>query len=158
MSKSTLAKRRAVLQQWIWKYHNNRKVTATNLVSIHRWTKEMDEIDKITNQMIAISNAVILFAGRSPRRIGKGNKHDQDIIRLAKSLFYKYGLESGINGTYLAEFAGIYKKNEAFQYRTKFTQSFKDKTSNNKQRWYMFKEHIDRLTAKGNFIDNQKTS
>lgn len=166
-SSLSLAEQRAAYQHHIWTYQQRKKTTAKGLVSIHKWTKKIAEIDKITNQMTAISNAVSIFAGRSPRRIGKNTRalaknneisSDYKIIRLAKSLFYKYGLEHNIWAAHLAQFVGAYRKDEAFRYRKEFTASFKDKNNTNKQKWDMFLDHLNRLTldAKDDFINKRK--
>lgn len=165
-SSLSLAKQRAAYQHHIWTYQQRGKTTAKGLVSIHKWTKKIAEIDKITNQMIAISNAVSMFAGRSPRRVGKNTRRltknneislDYKMIKLAKGLFYKYGLEHGIWATHLAQFVGAYRKDEALIYRKQFTASFKDKDSINKQKWDMFLAYLNLLTIDGkdDFIDNR---
>lgn len=128
-------------------------------IRIKYYRKQIAAIDIITNQMTAICNAVIIYAGRSPRHIGRNHVRnpDYDMIRLAKGLFAKWGLEHSISSKNLSQFMGSPDTKHAAKLRTRFDNDRKTNVDMD-QKWQMFKKYTTQLTQGSNFIDKRKAT
>lgn len=179
---SPLAKKRAYYQQHIWTYEKRReamrikyKVISNTFPpqkaspayhkavrninnKIKQWNKAIKEIDILSNKLIALGNAVATFTGCNIKGSGKNmrDNKDYDRMKLAKSLFYKYGLESGIGNIHLRQYVGAKKPSQPGDYRRAFNRLFEN-TYDARDTWIAFNKHFKSTIATSDtFIDNRK--
>ena len=93
------------------------------------------------NKLHQINKYVRQFTGHSVQNIGgfTGNKKE---LNLAKNLFYKYCLENGIQGNFVAKFCGMKYTDTVSKGRLNFTRSFKT-NQYNKEQYHRFLEFIN---------------
>lgn len=179
----SLIKTRANIQSNIWTYEKRREklrikygITRQNINSteghpeyskavekindkIRSWNRRIRVIDELSNKIVALGNAVALFTGYNVK--DSGNARGNERLILAKSLFYKYGLEHKISGKHLREYVGAKHIKQPADYRRNFTRLFSTATAA-KNRWTAFNSYLE-FESEGkignlHFIDNQKTS
>lgn len=102
------------------------------------WKRQIRNIDALNERLHNLEKAVIQFTHTKFKNINGYDALKKE-IRLAKSLYYKFGLENGIRGKELRLHIGGIREVQPAAYRKKFTQSF---TTNpeNKETWIRFKE------------------
>jgi len=106
------------------------------------WRRKMVDIDKRRIQTIAIANAVACFTGFDVKNSVDKKTNDYNISR---SLFIKYGMESGITGVLLAEYVGTTNRSYASNVRLSFTRSFAT-NPDNRELYKRFLKHINELS------------
>jgi hypothetical protein len=107
---------------------------------IQNWRKQIRRIKKREKLIKELDNKIIEFMGASVKNtIYKNDK----ISNISRFIFYKYGLESGINGILLSQYVGSKRKELAGNGRKRFNKSF-IKNEYNKEIWYRFKEFINK--------------
>lgn len=108
---------------------------------IGSWNREIRKIDTITGKVNKLKKAVMDFTGE--------DIHNQvglkvpETVKMAKFIYYKFGLENGIMGILLSNEIGSHARQPSI-YRTRFTRSFKT-IPENKQKWLDFKDFYERL-------------
>lgn len=80
------------------------------------------------------------FTGYSVCNIGGNTGRNKD-LNLAKNLFYKYCLESGIQGGFIARFCGMKQTETVAKQRKIFTRSFAT-NKENKENYHRFLAYI----------------
>jgi hypothetical protein len=125
-------------------------------LKIKLWSRQIKRIDMRTNQIIALGNAVAIYTGKN---VKQSNHSKLEGMKLAKSLFYKYGLENKIPAKELREYVGANRINQPTDYRREFTLSFRTKPEN-KQQWLNFCDYMRNLPiaseAVSHVIPNKK--
>lgn len=146
------------------KYLKEEKNISTILSSIYFWKEEMKRIDKSSNRIIALANFITTFTGFNVKLSSKLRKsafHNK--MKLARSLFYKYGLEHNIASIDLREFVGEKNTANPSNYRKAFTKSFysdnkRNIATSNKILWDNFKRQFEEIPILvDDFIDNRST-
>lgn len=150
---------RGRLQARIWNYQHRRdraremygigspryKKTSQNATrEIYNCTRRMKRIDKITEKLNRINRRMVDFLGISVH--GNGNSRDKNVC-MARNLFYKYCLENGITGNYVADFCGLSKKVQPCEQRLTFTRSFANRPAN-REMWHRFQAYMERNPIK----------
>lgn len=163
-NKSILSKRRKKLYEMIWIYKKRRtelreKFGVTVIHNGHKklpdeykkhssvlnkkigiWNREIRKIDMKTKNIMKLKKAVEIFTGQNiSNQIGH---NVSESVKIAKCIYYKFGLENGLLGTLLSECIGS-QPQQPRKYRKRFTQSF---TTNpkNKEIWLQFKAFYER--------------
>lgn len=113
-----------------------RKLSRQISFSIHSLKKKIKRIDVKRAEVERIKKGVEEFMDVSLPSIEKSEK-----IFMAKRLYYKYGMESGINGYYLRSLMNDGKHTPG-KYRLSFTRSFSKKPEN-KALWKRFKVFME---------------
>ena len=110
---------------------------------IKQWTVEMKRVDATKARIVFLERSVRLFLEIS----FIGNASNKPEVALAKSIFYKYGLEDGLRGVDLCQHLGDKTLENAARWRKRFTNSFVDNRAN-KELWLRFKAiHHRRVEA-----------
>ena len=109
-------------------------------LKIKQWRKEMVKAEVISNKTVAIGNLVSTFMGMNVR--SSRNSTDPK-MEVARCIFFRYCLEEGVPGDYLAEYTGYKDRELASTKRKAFINSFKT-TPENKELWMRFKEYVER--------------
>lgn len=107
---------------------------------ISRWNKQIRKLKSLEGTLNNLELAVVGFTGVKINK-QKGYKVSEE-VKLAKSLYYKYGLENGISPIELMSYIWMTNREESTKYRTRFTQSFST-TPENKQTWLEFKKYYE---------------
>lgn len=119
------------------KWSDEYKEKSKNLTrKIGTWTRQIKRIDDLTEKLHKIEMAVIHFTGQQIS--GQVGQKVTSSVKLAKSIYYKFGLENGIEGTILCGKIGSHEKQPSI-YRTRFTKSFQTNPKN-KEIWLQFKD------------------
>lgn len=109
------------------------------------WQKQIRNMDVVQNKIIALGNAIAYFTGCNVK--SSGGTQGVKRMLLARSLFFKWGLENGIEGTSLMKYTGDTSVNTAARLRYSFTQSFGE-GKENKDTWERFKIYIKDLSER----------
>lgn len=135
---------RAGLYKWIWEYKRRMGKEgvkpgrmADMQEMIKKWEKMMEEIDKGTNIIRAIGNAV---AYRTGYNVKESYHNRMPGMREALGFFYKYGLDSGITGQRLLEYTGTKGSHVPGNFR-----SWMVSTEENKEAYHRFKDYMEEL-------------
>jgi hypothetical protein len=151
---------KAEYQKWIWEYERRReelrkkyKINDPEYLAkskvlqrkLDSWKQAVKLIEQRRNKIRALGNAVATFTGFNVRSCG-GQKPLSEQAKLARALFYKYGLENRIMAYFLRGYTGDKDKGTPDSCRRRFTQSF-SKDHQNKELWLRFKDHIERLKS-----------
>lgn len=102
------------------------------------WSKGLKRIDKTIAKLKILEKTVTNFTGT---RI-KGITINNELLKTAKNLYYKYGLEHKFRGRDLTDFIQVHYRQEATRYRTRFTASWENKPEN-KQLYLNFKTYYE---------------
>ena len=92
------------------------------------------------NKLHEINKYVRHFTGYSVQNLGGFTGNNRE-LNFAKNLFYKYCLENGIQGNFVAKFCGMKTTETVSKRRLVFTRSFKT-NSYNKEQYHLFLEFI----------------
>lgn len=146
-------------QKSIWKYHLRResykakygktsetylKLSRSIQLKLDTWKKAIKRIEIRDNLIKEIDDNITEFIGKSPYK----SIHSTDQLTIvAKNIFFKYGIENGISGVYLADYAGLKYRIDASRYRLQFTRSFKT-NKYNLEMWHRFKDYLNNSTLK----------
>jgi hypothetical protein len=151
-------KRRIAIISKYGKVRYNKMITnATN--KIEKIINRMNTITLTRNKLIALDNAIAMFTGTSVRSTNTNSSPYRDAkLLVAKSIFYKYGLENGMTAIILQDHIGSIKaQGQAAKYRREFTKSF-ETNSENKQLWLNFKKYYEEyLSNTMSFTDNRRS-
>lgn len=178
---TSLIKKRNKYYKWAWMYEKRRedlrvklglqynlpptkavahlpeykKRAAIFTKKIKQWKYSLRQIDKRRDSIVFLEKSVKLFTGSSVR----GNAKVVQGAKLAKSIYYKFGIENGLRGKDLMEHIGGKRELQPMEYRRSFTQSFHTNPEN-KELWLRFKKFYERrLEAEANrFISTKKTA
>lgn len=106
------------------------------------WRRTIKLIEKRKTEMVRIDKLVEDFTGFSAKN-SVGNK-DKNIV-LAKNLFMKYAMESGLQAaTTLSQWVGLKITKHGNRCRLEFMRTFK-RHPENLAAWHRFKEYIQQL-------------
>lgn len=150
---------RAKIYKQIWKYKqrreekrkkfgvvNGRRAPEEYKIAVHNinnkirnWEKSIRMIDKRNNQMIAIANHIAYFSGIN---VKNSVNYTSQKHKLARNIFYKFGLENGIPATCLASYVGATRGDTVARGRKRFTKTFSTHPEN-KQKWLNFKNYYE---------------
>lgn len=117
--------------------------------SIINLTARIKRIEQLSDRIKVLYDAVVKFTGtplkgvKSPKNVKNGALSTD--IGIAKALYYKYGLENGIENSQLRSYIGKGYYKEAARYRTMLTKSFATNTKN-KEIWLNFKRFMKNHT------------
>lgn len=128
---------------------------------IKMWYAMIRAYDIRMNRIRALGNAVTLFTGYNVKDSGKltSKKGEDSNMKLARSIFYKYGLENSSHNKDLREYVGAKRPSQPADYRREFNRSFRDIKSNNKELYNRFKKSYETtLVSANDFIDNRKAT
>ncbi len=100
------------------------------------WNREIRKIDMRVKKIAKLKKAVVDFTGQDISN-HVGHKVCPK-VKIAKSIYYKFGLENGLLGTLLSEHIGS-EVRQPSTYRRRFTKSFAT-TPENKVIWLQFKD------------------
>lgn len=92
------------------------------------WKEQIKRIEKKEEKMILIKKYIIEYFGSI------------DAQTIGRSVFFKYCIENGINGCYVAQFLKVFPSTPA-RARLIFTRSFKTKKEN-RESWHRFNQFI----------------
>jgi hypothetical protein len=107
---------------------------------IGAWNREIRKIDMKTKKIIKLKRSVEMFTGEDiDNQVGY---RVPESVKLAKCIYYKFGLENGLLGTLLSECIGS-QVQQPRKYRKMFTKSFTT-TPKNKEVWLRFKAFYDK--------------
>lgn len=176
MIKYSLAKKRAGYYHCILNYEERRQALRKKyglhsaeyrqrVININKriklWGRYITKIDKISVRIIALGNAIAIFTGCNVKDSGNNNAllKSYTAMRLARGIFYKYGLEHKIEGKLLREYVGAKGVNQPADYRKWLTSTFADKNSPNKQSWLNFKRQFEQapICDQNSFVDNRRS-
>lgn len=138
-----------------------KKAVINNSRHARAYRKRLEKFDAMINKIRSLANFVATFTGYNVRDIGdvkfkKNTPYTQ--LKLAKSIFYKYGIENGISQLDLREYVGAGRSIQPSEYRQEFNRAML-KDSNLKQVWENFKEQYHSYAAiaaaSQDFIDNR---
>lgn len=138
----------------IWEYKKRRNVVAKRIIAdrkqvtqlqkkINRWANQIKIIDKRNDKIKSIDNAIKDFLGVSVKGRGIDTSSKNTHLQLAKKIFYKYGIEQGINGAFLCKYTDTTNPYSASRSRILFTQSFQDNKENSEM-YHRFLAHLKR--------------
>lgn len=172
--RKSLANRRARYYEFIWKYKQRRealriKYPAERLYPFKRgdsynkavaqinkkiklWNRQIKKIDMISNKIMALGNAVAYFTGHNVKDSGRV---DGTEMKVARMLFYKYGIENlEIEQKLLREYVGAKRVQQPAEYRKAFNTILRtDRTQ-----WENFKAYFETLpVCTDDFIDRRKS-
>lgn len=114
----------------------NRAVYKINK-KIKLWNRQIKNIDMISNKIIALGNIVAIFTGINPKGLGKAGK-DQCAQRTLM-IFFRKGIELGIEQKLLREYVGMKRIKAPAEYRMKHLAL----TNANKTLYYNHKAYIE---------------
>ena len=106
-------------------------------IRISQWTKEIKRLDVRKNKINKILNAVNYFFC-----VNVESRSTKPEVVLARRIYFKIGLESGICGTHLARHIGRKHYDIASYNRNKLIQSFKTNPEN-KKAFHNFKRYFE---------------
>lgn len=101
--------------------------------------REVVRIDKISAKIKILVEAVKAFSGI---RGLKGNARNIGLLKLAKGLFYKYGIENGIRSSNLRDYIGSRNNTPGYDYRKWLTKEITNNPAT-KQVWENFKRYME---------------
>lgn len=142
-----MANKRAKYYQKIWIYKQRRvgfklqgkkKECRNATKKIRQWNEQIGRIDKRNENIRTLIFAMDLYFGVDIKSRVMDARH-----KLARSIFYKYGMENKIQGAYLSLSLGRAKK-VASQGRLSFTRSFKSNDLN-KAHFHQFKAYFEKV-------------
>lgn len=128
----TYKKRREVARK---SYSKSLQVMRNLTSKISRWQKAINRIDERNEKIKSLVRKVNSYFNVTIQSIAMDLEH-----KLARSIYFKIGMENKIQGKFLAEFIKRNKRT-AFRNRVSLTQSFKTKPENRKA-FYDFKNYI----------------
>lgn len=105
---------------------------------IDTYRKAIRIIERRHIKIISIADEVTNFIGKSPL---KSAENKDPLIMIAKFLFIRYAIESGIQGSYLTSYLGYKRSKTPCMLRMEFIRSF-DTNPKNKEMWHRFKDFI----------------
>lgn len=109
---------------------------------ITTWKQHIKRIERRDLEMRKLDNYLKEFLGFSVKDTCEKNSLKQPHeLRLARKIFYKYGLENGLRGNWLARYVGAKDKATPSRGRLEFTRSFKTNRGN-KEMWERFKSYL----------------
>lgn len=97
-----------------WEY--NRAIWRINK-KIKLWSRQIKKIDMISNKIIALGNVVAYFTGINPKGLNKANRDKRS--QRALMIFYRKGIELGIEQKLLREYVGMKRVAAPAEYRKK---------------------------------------
>lgn len=160
MPKASMAKTKNGYQKMLWTYEKRRssmkksahesdikfrqrweRMTLKMTIikrAIKRFEKKKEFLDSVNKQMIEF-NGVSLFkiGGKLGNHTGKWKDVD-----ISKKIFYKYCIEMGVRGNYIADYCGLKKMDVPSDSRRVFTRSFKT-NQNNRDAYHKFIQFIN---------------
>ena len=116
-------------------YH---KAVKTLNTKIRSWQRQVKRIEQRDLQIKNLDKSVFDFIGISVK--DSMEFHDTE-TSYARLLFYKRGMETGLNGKLLSEYVGAKDSGLASKNRLRFTRSFKF-NKENLDMWHRFKNFI----------------
>lgn len=105
-------------------------------MKISQWTKEIKRLDKRNEKIKRLLKSVNNYFD-----VDIKIKSAQKEVILAKKIYFKIGIESGICGTHLSRYLGKTYINEATYNRRTLTESFKTNPEN-KKAFHDFKNYL----------------
>lgn len=109
------------------KFSIRRKKIGVRIRTIRRSIKILEGKRHDVNQ---INHLMISFSGLSMWKIGgRIGNHDKN-RDLCKKCFYKYCIDNGVKGSFVADYCGLIKKDAPADSRRLFTRSFKANNDN----------------------------
>lgn len=140
-------RRREALREKYWgtpEYKEKVRNINTKIGSWRRQIRVKDE-DRRKTQVMALGNAVAIFLGYNVKDSASGSRGDKRRL-LARAIFFKHGLESGINGKFLREYTGDSRKNAPTDSRISFNKSFTS-FPEHKDIYHRFLKYMEELGA-----------
>ncbi len=132
-------------KKWVWEYERRRENLRSSYAKSRRhltykissWKRQIRRIEEREKKIKHIYLYVNSFFDIDIKNINQG-----EVYNLAINVFYKYGMESGIQGSFLARFLNRKALYRAAVKRRMFTQSFKTSQAN-KETYHNFINYIN---------------
>lgn len=102
-----------------------------------RYGRRMKKIDESMEVILRLEKAIIEYIGVSPKVNAKTTLGGK-----ARRLYYKWGIEHGINGMYLRKYVSDPRPESPSQIRRRFNRSFENNPGN-LELWHRFKQYIE---------------
>lgn len=117
---------------------------------LEKWRMKIRDVEKRTNQLWAIGNAMSYFMGISVKNSAdKRNTGDRELDKkydLARKIYSKYCLEHRISQTLVSEFIGWSRGQVAANNRINFTKSFSEHPEN-RELYSRFLRYMNELSV-----------
>lgn len=101
------------------------------------WNKQIKAIDKKSKEVARLYRIVAQFVGYGFIRRRVRGEH-----KIGKAIYYKYGMESGMQAIDLRQYIGMSREGQPWQYRIWFNKSF-DTNPEYRDIWNRFKQYIE---------------
>lgn len=121
-------------QKNIWQYRKRRDYLSKQIALWQRQLRIMEVRESGCENLI---KAIDDFFDVNIR-----SKKQCVLHRLARKVYYKYGMENGFDGTFLSRAIGLRCTHTSANGRLKFTRSF-ESNPDNKQQYHNFKNHYE---------------
>lgn len=108
---------------------------------IRNYKEIIKRLDKVWDKIFLLEKVVVAFTGQKIKYTFRQNDKE---LRIAKYLYYKFGLENGIRGLELRQYLGVPYSNrfQPLKFRARFTKSFQS-VPENKELWIRFKRFYE---------------
>lgn len=138
---TALTKRKAAIIKKIYVYERRREVyrrSVNNLkLQINQLNKQLVKINRRKEQIAWLYNIVVEFTGIKI----KSKTANKENIKIAKAIFFKYGVEHMMKATDLIDHLEGGRLYLATEYRRWLTQSFEE-YPNNQEYWLRFQDFV----------------
>lgn len=107
------------------------------------WNRRIKEIDKARESVKKLHNAIADFTGHRLRFYGNG-KRCYGTVKVSKAIYYKYGLENGLQPVHLRQYINDKRESHPREYRKWATKMIVNDTIM-REKWESFKEYMKNI-------------